>query len=344
MSELYEHYKITDIDDRGANGYVLFAKNRVSNQDVAIKFYFGEAGEQRHDEPRLLAQVTSPHVLKILDARVVSDKWAYFVTPRCAGGDLDDYLATRPSAHKGIDVAIGVCAGISAIQAAGMVHRDIKAANVVLEEGKPLIADFGSVRMMQGPDGVAPASHHSVLITPPESFEDGVYVRSSDLYQIGLLTFQLLGGRLPYDPLHYLEKPEVTAYAQNQDPVFRSQLVDAAVRRRVARGTLLDHATLPPWINRGTKAVLRRMTDPEVSKRFGNISEAAAALTNARSKITDWRRTDVGAALDQARRSIALRPVEPGTLYQAYIVTASGARRAPGVSPGRLDALVRHFS
>lgn len=55
---------------------------------MAIKFYFGAPGERRHDEPRLLAAIQASNVLRIIDARNLSEKWAFFLTPRCGGGKL----------------------------------------------------------------------------------------------------------------------------------------------------------------------------------------------------------------------------------------------------------------
>ena len=58
------------------------------------------------DEPRNLSQSSSPNVLfTYFDARNVSSEWAYFVTPRCTGGDLDDFISSRPSVHAATDVA-----------------------------------------------------------------------------------------------------------------------------------------------------------------------------------------------------------------------------------------------
>ncbi len=93
LHDLEDHFQDFEANDRGANGYLYFAKNKVSEMDVAIKFHSGEPGENRHDEPRQLSALTCPNVLPILEVRSISDEWAFFVTPRCYEGDLDDLIA-----------------------------------------------------------------------------------------------------------------------------------------------------------------------------------------------------------------------------------------------------------
>jgi serine/threonine protein kinase len=232
LAELREHYELIEQDGRGANGYLFFAKNKISGQEVAIKFYCGAPDETQHDEPRQLATIASPNVLPILDAKSVSGSWGYFVTPKCADGDLDDVIGGCPTVHFAIDLAIGVCRGVSAIHAANMVHRDLKPGNVVLDGGRPRIADFGSVRKLEDGEQHTRASKHSVLYRPPESFEEDVYTKAGDVYQVGLLSYQLLGGALPYDGESYLNSRERKEYAQITDLVERSLFVDEAIGRR----------------------------------------------------------------------------------------------------------------
>lgn len=161
LTDLADHYQDFETMDRGANGYLYFAKNKVSKMDVAIKFYAGEPGENRHDEPRQLSALTCPNVLPILEARSISDEWAFFMTPRCFEGDIDDVIESNPSVHTALDIAIGICAGVSSIHAAGMIHRDLKPGNIVMLAGTPRIADFGSVTAIEEGHQDVRASRHA---------------------------------------------------------------------------------------------------------------------------------------------------------------------------------------
>jgi serine/threonine protein kinase len=89
-----------------------------------------------------------PNILSIHDARNVSEDWAYFITPRCRGGDVDDLIKSQPSVHESIDTVLGISYGVSAIHAKGMVHRDLKPGNIVMDGTVPRIADFGTVRVL----------------------------------------------------------------------------------------------------------------------------------------------------------------------------------------------------
>lgn len=336
LAELREHYESFEENSRGANGYLFFARNQVSGQEVAIKFYCGAPDETQHDEPRQLAAISSPNVLPILDAKSVSGGWGYFATPKCADGDLDDVIAGYPSAYTAIDLAIGVCRGVSAIHAANMVHRDLKPGNVVLDRGRPRIADFGSVRKLEDGEEHTKASRHSVLYRPPESFEENVYTKSGDVYQVGLLSYQLLGGALPYDGESYLNSRERREYAQIGDPVDRSLFVDAAIGRRAKEGRLTDFGSLPPWISGATRGCLRAMINPDPTKRLDSVSEAVSKLTQARVSMEDWGWQGEKAQVVRARGRIELRPRGDGK-YEAFRTNEDGkARRVQGVEPGSL--------
>lgn len=289
LDELQEHYTDFRENKRGANGYLFFAVNKISCQEVAIKFYCGEEGGHQHDEPRQLAAINSPNVLPILDARKVGEDWGYFVTPKCNEGDLDDVIASFPSAHHALDISLGICNGVSALHAARMLHRDLKPANIVIDNGRPRIADFGSViALADGIDFVV-ASKHSILYRPPESFATDRYTFKGDVYQVGLLVYQLLGGYLPYDGLKYLNRKQLTEYNLLDDPVDRAIYIDSVIQEKIESGTIIKLSTLPPWITSSSKRLLKYIINPDVEKRLPTIAEVAAVLTQIRSNVLDWK-------------------------------------------------------
>lgn len=344
LLELSNHYVDFQQNERGANGYLFFAQNRITNTSVAIKFYAGEQGEARHDEPRQLCLIKSRNVLPILEARNVSEEWGYFATPRCFEGDLDDLIATQPSVHEALDVALGICNGVSAIHALKMLHRDLKPGNIVMQAGTPQIADFGSVRMLGDGDSYVNASQHSILYRPPESFATGRYTAKGDVYQVGVVLYQLLGGHLPYDGGEYLTTKELKQLASIEDPVDRSIYVDRVIRSRAEAGTLLLHSSLPPWITGVAKRALRHMTSPDPEGRCSSVADVAAALTQLRAAVANWRYFGDVAVLRTEGRTIELRPADEGVvLYQAYQApnVDTPFRRVPGSKPGSLADVLR---
>jgi len=343
LSELAAHYGDFEQNERGANGYLFFARNKVTGAGVAIKFYAGEQGDARHDEPRQLCLIKNRNVLPILDARSVSEEWGYFVTPRCVEGDLDDLIATQPSVHEALDVALGICNGVSAIHALKMLHRDLKPGNIVMHMGTPQIADFGSVRMLTDGASHVTASKHSILYRPPESFGTGKYTAQGDVYQIGLVLYQLLGGYLPYDAGEYLTAKERKQRASLTDPVDRTLFEDSIIRTRSEAGGLLQPSSLPPWASMARRAV-RDMTCPDPSRRCGSVADVAASLTHLRANMANWRWNGDVAVFRSDAKTIELRPSDDCEgLYQAYQATGidSPFRRVPGSKPGRLADVLR---
>lgn len=339
LIELEAHYERFEENTRGGNGYLFFARNRISKQEIAIKFYSGAPGERRHDEPRQLASISSPNVLPILDARMVSDEWGYFITKRCHEGDLDDLILISPSAHRAIDTAISVCRGLSAIHAEGMAHRDLKPGNIVLDNSVPRIADFGSVRALDGDGQVIGTSKHTVLFRPPESFEADEYTKAGDIYQIGLVTYQLLGGLLPYDGEAYLSRCQHAEYSKITDNVEKSLYIDSAIRMRANNGSLADMGALPPWVSRSARRGLRALLNPDPSARIRSVSEAVATISQMRMSTNDWQWKDGVACLFLRGTEYEVRLVDDD-IYEAFQKRGSGFRRVPGMKQGRLDKVV----
>jgi serine/threonine protein kinase len=187
------------------------------------------------------------------------------------------------------------------------------------------------------------ASRHSILYKPPESFATARYTLKGDIYQIGVVLYQLLGGQLPYDGNEYLTPKELKQLDSIGDPVDRSLFVDGVIRSRARAGTLLAHGSLPPWVNGTAKRALRNMTSPDPADRCNSVADVAAALTQLRAAMANWRWDGDIAVLRAEGRTIELRPVDDGgSLYQAFQASNTGApfRRVPGSKPGRLAAVL----
>ncbi len=335
LQDLSAHYELTETNNRGANGYLVFGINRVTALNVAIKFYCGETGASRHDEPRLLGSVASANVLQIHEARQIADEWAYFITPRCIEGDLDALINTKPSLHKAINVALGICSGVSAIHALGMVHRDLKPANIMMQSGIPKIADFGSVRTLDPATRDVVASRHSILYRPPESFAAGRYTLQGDVYQAGLVTYQLLGGNLSYELLDHLTAKEKSQLSSLGSDYERSRFVDAAIRGKAERGTLINVQSLPDWVDAAFRRFFRRLLCADVTRRPDSIADLAAELTSMRSRVGDWRWNGDHAQCALNGVCTELRQTSQG-VFEAFRDSGAGYRRVPRIEAGSL--------
>jgi len=199
---------------KGANGEILLGYHRGIGKRVALKIYYFSEPKEAFDEPQLLCSVNHPNVLPVYDARQVDPHTAVVITQEADGGDLGDLIRSGCSLREAVRILIGVVSGIAALQSPGfsLVHRDLKPENILLGSGQPLIADFGSVKKIPEARGAVSGSKHSILYQPPEAFDPGEYYFNSDLYQAGVVGYELVGGDLPTDATAWLNRKQLREY------------------------------------------------------------------------------------------------------------------------------------
>lgn len=334
-------YDFLKLAEKGQNGYLFIAQNRVIDRRVAIKFYYWADGTREHIEPRSLSRVGSSSVIEVLDASLVGDEWAMFVTPFCELGDLDRYLETvRFGQLDAIRFTSLLLEGVAALHALDFVHRDLKPENLLVsDEHKPLIADFGSVRIIPEGEQDVPGSGHAVLYRPPESFTSNRYDRRGDLYQCGIVFYQILGGRLPYSYHEYLTKTERQQYAEMQDDFDRYVLVETAIQRLASKGSLLDLSTLPYFVSTRVKTAIRRATNVNPNQRFQTASDFMNALNTLASKTVDWRFEDDETVAHVDSTIYRVKP--KGDSFVTEQNKGKGWRKSSGVNPGTQKQQVR---
>jgi serine/threonine protein kinase len=290
VERLAATYEFEKLADKGQNGYLFFAKNRVLDRRVAIKFYFWADGVRAHVEPKSLAAVQSAAIIEILEATVVGNEWALFVTPYYRNGDLDRFRESyRFGLREGLRFAESLLNGVSALHKQRFVHRDLKPENILVsEEHLPLIADFGSVRIIPEDRTDVPGSGHAVLYRPPESFSSRRYDYRGDVYQCGLVLFQVLGGRLSYDDMAYLTAEDRVNYLATNDNYERTRIVDEAIGRRAAERSLVNLQTLPFYLPLRVKQIIQKAINPSPQDRYQTASDMVSAVHTACNRAVDW--------------------------------------------------------
>lgn len=286
--ELSTRIDFESINDKGGNGYVLIGRNRLLNRKVVVKFYFW--GDGAHAEPRLLSELASAHVLKVHDAAAVDQDYAYFVTPFCEEGDLDDVIRKRSiGVRQAVDMILEIASGASFIHGKGFIHRDLKPTNVFCEEGGRLvIGDFGSV-VRKGDHGYAETlSRHSLLYRTPEEIVYRRAYNQGDVYQLGIILYQLLGGLLPYEEQAWLKPKELVEYSGLRHPdnqLYASEIIEG----KIVKGKLLNLDSLPPWCPSELVSMIRTSCKVALSARFESVSALMARANNLRASLPDWR-------------------------------------------------------
>jgi serine/threonine protein kinase len=344
LTRLSSTYEFAGLSDKGQNGYLFIARNRVIDRQVAIKFYFWADGTREHVEPKSLAAVESESVIDVLDASLVGEEWAMFVTPCCKNGDLDKYReGHRFGLRNALEFASKLLDGVAALHELKFVHRDLKPENLLVSDnGWPLIADFGSVRLI--PDGQSDVvgSGHAVLYRPPESFETTRYDKRGDLYQCGIVLFQVLGGRLPYAYQEYLSEADRRKYAHLQDDFDRYKLVETAIKDKAQSGKLLDLESLPFFVPTTVKSLIRKAANPEPSRRFQSASDFMNAINRLSNSVVDWQ-YDGNEIVAQAKGR-RYRVQKTGGLFVVEQNSGKGWRRVPGCEARSLSQQLNFIS
>lgn len=268
----------------GANGLIHLAKHSGWGVDCVQKTYDrpGREDAVAFHEPRLLYSIDHDHIVKILDAQPDGDREhaVTMVMPYYAGGNLHDHAAANRHLSVGqvVEWTGQAADALNYLHVErGLLHRDIKPKNLVLDSGHNLlICDFGSAAALSASGHAAPV-RATVQYQPPETAKHGWMTAKSDVYSLGLAAIELLDG------------------------VFLWERVDiAAITARVDSGKrgypdrMLASAARPPHVPAALRTLLSRCVaaDPDSRPTAGELATALQRL-----KFVDWKRVD-GDGLD----------------------------------------------
>jgi hypothetical protein len=203
-------YRIEAFVGRGGMGTVYRARDLRLERDVAVKVLRSEltasadARARFQREALVVARLQHPAVVAIYDVGTLADGASYLVMEFVRGEDLRQRLARGPlPAHEAVDVIAGVAAGVQAAHDAGVFHRDLKPENVLLPGAglTPKVLDFG-VAKLAGPSVSGTITTAGTITgTPaymaPEQLR-GDATAATDVFSLGVMTFELLTGSLPF--------------------------------------------------------------------------------------------------------------------------------------------------
>jgi serine/threonine protein kinase len=288
VEDLSKRISFESINLKGANGYVLVGSNRIIDRKVVVKFYYW--GDGAHAEPKLLVELASPHVLQVFDAAAVDADDAYFMTPYCEHGDLDDVMQAGPVNNlRAVDIILEVASGANFIHSAGFIHRDLKPSNIFCDGARRfVIGDFGSIVQKSSLGYAQTISKHSLLYRTPEEIVEGRAYEQSDIYQIGIVLYQLLGGKLSYDEADWLSPQQLKIYGGKMHPdnqLYAASIIEGKIRA----GKLLDYSTLADWCPPELVSIIRKCCQVKWSSRFESVSALMVKLNNTRHLLADWR-------------------------------------------------------
>jgi len=186
---------------RGGSSTVFRARRRDAATDIAIKLISvadDSAAAGVLDQYRGLAAIEQANLVPILDVGRAGDR-VYVVMPLVTTGSLSDRLRDRsrwPSPRAAVDVVRHVADALQHLHDQGLVHLDVKPANVLLgDSDRPLLTDFGSSQLV-GTDAVRVRGTPAYM--SPEQCQLQDIGPASDQYALAVVSFLLLVGRLPF--------------------------------------------------------------------------------------------------------------------------------------------------
>jgi eukaryotic-like serine/threonine-protein kinase len=317
-------YTIDRLLSRGGMGEVWVASRSDGRFEgrCAIKFVDQSIGypkltERFNREGRLLARLVHPNIARLLDAGVIEDGRQYLALEYVDGERIDDYCNSRAlSVAARVRLFLDVVSAVSHAHSCLIIHRDLKPTNVLVSrDGVVKLLDFGIAKLLSAEYTAAGQDQTRIeetVLTPeyaaPEQLLGEAPSTATDVYQLGILLYVLLTGKLPFEASSRAER--IKAATENPSPraseaasgPLRKQLqgdLDAIVSMAMRKDPRERYATAA-----ALHEDLQRYLDGEVVH-----ARSGAALYHAR-KFIRRHRAAVSAAI-----------VVMLTLLGAYITT-----------------------
>jgi serine/threonine protein phosphatase PrpC len=212
-----DDYELGEMLADGQYMRVFRAQDLRQGRDVVLKFPKSRPGLDAHLRAALLREVwiaghvRSPFVTESLDPPSERRSCLYGVLPYYQGETLERRLARRPQVTLagGLEVALKLAKGVAALHRAGIIHRDIKPDNVMLEPGGGLkLIDLGVARLRQFEDESAVETPGTRSYMAPELFAGATADESSDLFALGVTVYRMFtGGTYPYGEVEAFSTP-----------------------------------------------------------------------------------------------------------------------------------------
>ena len=199
-------YRIVAMLGRGGMGEVYRADDLLLEQQVALKFLpeavaqHPEALSRFRNEVRLARQVSHRNVCRVYDFGE-ADGYCFLSMEYVDGEDLGSLLHRigRLPSDKALEISRKVCAGLAAAHEKGILHRDLKPGNVMLDrEGQVILTDFGLAGIAGEIEGDE-VRHGTPAYMAPEQLAGEEVSVQSDIYSLGLVLYEIFTGKLPFE-------------------------------------------------------------------------------------------------------------------------------------------------
>lgn len=252
----------------------------VSDVESGLQFAMKTPSVNYEDDPGYIERfkleewvgkrVNNPHVIKVYEPQR-RRRFLYLITEYVQGITLRQWMHDHPQPNltevRGLVEQI--TKGLQALHRLEMLHQDLKPENIMIDEvGTVKLVDFGSVKVAGIAEITTPIERDSLLgtknYTAPEYADDPLGTNASDIYSLGVITYEMLTGYLPYG--------EMPSNWKNKD-VFKRLRYTPTIRYV---------SNLPLWID----AFLKKATHHNTAKRYSELSEFLFDFRNPNPNLT----------------------------------------------------------
>ena len=235
-TNLLDIYNVKHKLGKGKFGLVKLGENKKTHQEVAIKI-MNKKNMDTSDlelvrtEIEILKICQHPNIIRLYDVFENPD-YIYIIMEYCKGGDLFGYLESRGfriPEDRVSKIMHKMCAGVYYMHSYGIAHRDLKPENVLMtsldDDSDIRILDFGLSKIV-GPYEKCDEPYGTLTYCAPEIILDEPYSKAVDLWSLGIMTYLMLSGRLPFNSQDENEIARQVAY---DDPDFSRNPVWGAI-------------------------------------------------------------------------------------------------------------------
>jgi len=319
---------------RGAQGVVYEARALHTGEHYALKRLRPEYSQNPRvarrflQEARTIARFSHPNIVQVLDVgQNPHDGTLYVVQPLLDGVELRDALASsgRLRPREALDLLVPVMAALIAIHRVGVVHRDVKPANILLVRDeargvRPVLLDFGIVKLLDGDPSQRTATGAllgtPLYMAPEQAMGDPTVDARADVWACGVILFEMIAGRTPV----------------TDEGV-------AAILKRVVTEPAPRLDALVPGVSRALGDIVARALTIPREQRFASMSAFLEALLECPQLDANTTGRDLAARHGESLGAQVPLDAMETTRFAPVLEVASATTRRT-VEPWAPDALV----